>query len=235
MNTMNDKLATLIANELERQGWSARELGRRSGYTGAYISRIIAGEQKGTFDFCAAIAPHLGKTPEELFRLVGLLPTEPEPGQNEDKLLAGFRQLSPQQQQFLIDSMRGLQGRLPEPPAIRESLQPYEPSPIPAVPDDEDIMDLFKHLDPYHQGIVYNFARYQFTEQQNSSNSSGVRQRAKELDETINLIDLLLNDHAANPRKRELIITYLVNLFATRWGGEIPEGLKRLLPSETSH
>lgn len=213
---MNSKLSTLIATELEKRGWSARELGRRSGFTGAYISRIIAGDQKGTFDFCAAIAPHLDKTPEELFRLVGLLPPRPEQGQNEDKLLATFRQLSSQQQQFLLDSARGLQGRPAEPLRIVDTRTTYNAIPDLFRPDLEDIIEITRQLDQVELQNVFDFARFRLIEQHQRRNSSGSRQASEEKKSEsrrdTGLIDLRLWVESATPEERKDLADLLAGL-----------------------
>lgn len=64
------------------------------------VSNVISGNRTITFDFCAAIAKPLGKTPEEVFRLAGLLP--PLPAQVESvRGLAG-------EEKELIAIWRGL-------------------------------------------------------------------------------------------------------------------------------
>ena len=63
-----------LNDELNTRGWSQNELGRRAKITGAAVSLVASGKQAPTWDFCKAIAKPLGKRPEELFRLAGLLP-----------------------------------------------------------------------------------------------------------------------------------------------------------------
>lgn len=195
VHSMSDKLRTWLNDELLDRGWSARELGRRSGYTGAYISRILAGEQKGTFDFCAAIAPHLDKTPGELFRLVGLLPSEPEQGISEDKLLQMYRQLQPLQQQFLIEASKGLRGVV-----ARQDAAPLPE--IPEAPDPEDLMDLFVRLDQVRKREVYNFTRWVLAQQEYPLNSSYKLSEAKKKEwlQAVEHIDLLLAVEEADPQ-----------------------------------
>ena len=61
-----------MANELTNRGWSQRELGRQAGVSGAMVSEVVNGRPAG-WDFCAAIAKPLDKTPLEMFQLAGLL------------------------------------------------------------------------------------------------------------------------------------------------------------------
>lgn len=71
---MSDKLIFWLVKELERRGWSQRELARRADLSPTSVSAVIAGQRDPTWDFCAAIAKPLEKSPLELFRLAGLLP-----------------------------------------------------------------------------------------------------------------------------------------------------------------
>lgn len=77
MNFMSDKLTTWLVKELEQRGWSQRELARRAELSATSISAVIAGQREPTFDFCAAIAKPLGKSPIEMFRLAELIPPDP--------------------------------------------------------------------------------------------------------------------------------------------------------------
>ena len=63
-----------LIGELNTRGWSQRELARRADLTSTTVSDVVNGKRKPTYEFCAAIAKPLGKRPEELFRLAGLLP-----------------------------------------------------------------------------------------------------------------------------------------------------------------
>ena len=64
-----------LNDELNTRGWSQAELARRSpGVSRPLVNLVAAGKQPPSYEFCAAIAKPLGKRPEELFRLAGLLP-----------------------------------------------------------------------------------------------------------------------------------------------------------------
>ncbi|MCL4295723.1 MAG: helix-turn-helix domain-containing protein [Anaerolineae bacterium] len=218
---MDNKLSTWIVEQLRDRGWSHRELGRRAGVSGAAVSRVISGEQNPGWDFCAGVAKALGEPPERLFRLAGLLPPEPNPAQEEGKLVAAYRQLSSQKQQFLLESVRGLQGRPAGPPAIRESPAPYELPPIPPVPDDEHIMELFKALESFRQRFVYDFARWQLKEQLNPLNSSSERQRKlQEWQENVDLINLMTAVDDATPQDRDGFIAFLQARYESKSGAE---------------
>lgn len=72
--TLMNRFIEWLNEELNRRGWSQNELGRRSGMSGANVSLVTSGKQKITFDFVAAVAKALGKRPEPLFRMAGLIP-----------------------------------------------------------------------------------------------------------------------------------------------------------------
>lgn len=72
------------------------------------ISMIFSEQSKPGWDFCLAIANALGEPPEKVFRLAGLLPRV---AGNEDEQIAKelmeiFRNLSPQDQQDVLDFAR---------------------------------------------------------------------------------------------------------------------------------
>ena len=115
VQTVSDKLSTWLNYECRSRGWSHRQLGDRSGISGAMISRVIAGKQSAGWDFCKAMADTLGKDPVEVFRMAGLLPEESH-GEDEPALLHHYRQLSPPNQRAALAMLRGLAGQ-PSPPA----------------------------------------------------------------------------------------------------------------------
>lgn len=115
VQTVSDKLSTWLNYECRSRGWSHRQLGDRSGISGAMISRVIAEKQSAGWDFCKAMADTLGKDPVEVFRMAGLLPEESH-GEDEPALLHHYRQLSPGNQLAALAMLRGLAGQ-PSPPA----------------------------------------------------------------------------------------------------------------------
>lgn len=76
---MENKLITWLDKELNDRGWSQRQLAKKAKLSNTTVSDVLGGQRNITFDFCAAIAGPLGKQPEELFRLAGLLPAKPAP------------------------------------------------------------------------------------------------------------------------------------------------------------
>lgn len=69
-----NKLSTWLISELKHRGWSQRELGRRAETSHTTISEVISGQRAPTYDFCAAIATPLERSPIEMFQLAGLIP-----------------------------------------------------------------------------------------------------------------------------------------------------------------
>lgn len=86
VHRMNTKLSDFINEELTQRGWSQRELARKAGISHTSISEVIAGNRNPGWDFCAAIAAPLDKTPLEVFQLAGLLPA----GGNIDQARAEY-------------------------------------------------------------------------------------------------------------------------------------------------
>lgn len=207
MNTMNDKLSTWLAKELSERGWSARELGRRSGFTGAYISRIIAGEQKGSYDFCAAIASPLGKTPEEVFRLVGLLPPKAETQTETETETETDERAMIRQIYHAVMKSRSAGQKGENPPSL-----PDEPS-----PKLEDIIEIVQHFDELELRLVYDYVNWRRWEQQRRRSSDGERKPSDEVKQeewrrAFEHIDLLLAVDEANPQVREAVIRHLQDI-----------------------
>lgn len=109
-------MAKWINDELERRGWSQRELGRRADISNTTISKVASGEIDATWDFCAAVGRAFGERPEVVFRLAGLLP--PPHGQMDDlsqdeaEIVQAYRALPVSHRQTAIDIVRGLADRL---------------------------------------------------------------------------------------------------------------------------
>lgn len=66
-------LRDYIQDELQRRGWSIRELARRARLSHGTVSNLLAGKSEPTPDTLTAIARALGEPPEKLFRMAGLL------------------------------------------------------------------------------------------------------------------------------------------------------------------
>ncbi len=106
------ELATWLSAELERRGWSIRELARRADISHASISSVISGQYSPSWDFCASIAPALDRQVEDVFRLAGLLPSLPSPVAEEQEAVAILRELSAGELATVMRMLRGLAGQL---------------------------------------------------------------------------------------------------------------------------
>ena len=53
-------LARVLKAELERRGWSARELGRRAGISGQYAANLLAGDKEPSASVLVQLADALG-------------------------------------------------------------------------------------------------------------------------------------------------------------------------------
>jgi transcriptional regulator with XRE-family HTH domain len=217
---MENDFFTWITEETEKRGWGYSELGRKAGLSPATLSLVLSGQRKVSLSFCKGIAKAFGEPPEKILRLAGLLPPEPAPAKNEDQFLAVFRLLTAQQQNFLLDSARGLQGQ-PRPSngsvtIIRDRSEPYA-VPIQdnaAVPTDEEIMDALVLLDEAERIFVFDYIQWRLFEQAQRRNSSGKRRRTDEQkqaewQQAIKHIDLLTAVDEAPAEWRQVIIQRL--------------------------
>jgi len=73
-NMTNTQFADWLILEVEKRGWSYRELGRRAELSASTISKVITGASLAGKDFCTGVARALGFPPELVFRKAGLLP-----------------------------------------------------------------------------------------------------------------------------------------------------------------
>jgi transcriptional regulator with XRE-family HTH domain len=134
---MATKLSTWLANEIETRGWSIRELARRAGVSHTTVADVISQQRIPTWDFCAAIAGALDKSPEDIFRLAGLLPPIPPAVEEEREAIGILRALSPELRAAVMNMLRSLRpdtSAAPSAPIVDET---------PSQEDDGE------HPDPY--------------------------------------------------------------------------------------
>lgn len=74
-----DKFFDWLNIELDKRGWSYRELGRRAGFSSGTVSMVVNGKNKISWEFCTGIALAFKMPAEQVFRLAGLLPLLPAP------------------------------------------------------------------------------------------------------------------------------------------------------------
>jgi transcriptional regulator with XRE-family HTH domain len=135
---MATKLSTWLANEIETRGWSIRELSRRAGISHTTVADVISQQRIPTWDFCAAIAGALDKSPEDVFRLAGLLPPLPPAVKEEREAIGLLRNLSPDLRAAALRMLRSLQPETAPPPSapvIAESQEPYQKGDLSLAPD----------------------------------------------------------------------------------------------------
>jgi transcriptional regulator with XRE-family HTH domain len=99
---MNDELVTYLTEEMERRGWSARELARRAGVSHTLISSTLAGTHTPGLKFCAGVARALDVAPETILRMAGKIPQRTTRKQLVDEILYYFDQMDEAEQLRLI-------------------------------------------------------------------------------------------------------------------------------------
>lgn len=95
---MSNHLSRWLADELNKRGWSQRELSRQANISQAQISKVLSGEEPGQL-FYIAVGKALGYTPASLKRLNedGTPPTAYQAMKFEE-LEEVVRELDPDQQ-----------------------------------------------------------------------------------------------------------------------------------------
>lgn len=117
------KLSDFLYEELERRGWSKRELARRAGVSNTQVTDVMNERTNPGADFCIAIARALGESPEAIMRLAEILPPLPSAVAKEREVISLFHRLDEHKQQSAIAMMSGLAGQ-PAPPAPESEPDP---------------------------------------------------------------------------------------------------------------
>jgi transcriptional regulator with XRE-family HTH domain len=102
-----------LQEQLDLHNWTASDLAERAGVGPSTITRILTGERKAGPDVCTKIAQALSEDPDKVFRLAGILPekgSNEASGRNEfeEELLYWNRQLPEDQQEFILETVKGL-------------------------------------------------------------------------------------------------------------------------------
>lgn len=66
-------IITWLAHEQDKRGWDAAELAKQADLTPAVVAKVLASQQPSDFEFCYGVAQALGKQPERLLNMAGLL------------------------------------------------------------------------------------------------------------------------------------------------------------------
>lgn len=115
---MQNEFIAWLSSQLEERGWSIRELARRANSSPSTIASIANGSRKPGADACAAIAKALDVSPDDVFRLAGILPPSVASEQLSGLDLAIYRELEPVDDDFketvlaIIKDLKVLYGHL---------------------------------------------------------------------------------------------------------------------------
>lgn len=119
--------------------------------------------------------------PVQVFRIAGLLPPEPSPAPGEQDVLNAYRAMSDGERRTLLAMLRGFAGQ-PAPVSHLPNGAPSLP-PDQTAPGPEDVAELAQRLDEYGLRQLYDFARWQLSEQGQRRDSSSKRPAAESDDE----------------------------------------------------
>lgn len=107
---MSESLRVWVSQELNRRGWSYRELGRQADVSNALVSRTMTGDVSPSADFCIKVAKALKVSPEMLLRLAEILPPAQPATPADDATLQEImelaRNLSPDRRQQVLEYIR---------------------------------------------------------------------------------------------------------------------------------
>ena len=99
---MQNNLSTFMNEELNKRGWSQRELARRSGLSPTSISEVMSGKRGPGKRFCRAIANALQVPTERIFQEAGII-TPPPDTSLFNELINVAKNLSEENQQKLVE------------------------------------------------------------------------------------------------------------------------------------
>lgn len=109
---MSEALRLWLSQELDRRGWSHRELARQTGFSQSFVSKTLSGERSISVKFCTKAAEALGESPDTLLRLAGILPPSSPASPSDNPLLQEIvelaRNLPPKQLKELLRYTRYL-------------------------------------------------------------------------------------------------------------------------------
>lgn len=78
MRSMRSELIDVLQAWLDEKGWNQAELARRTNRTTGAISLVFTGQRRASAELLIDIATAMGKPPERVLRIAGLLPPKPE-------------------------------------------------------------------------------------------------------------------------------------------------------------
>lgn len=206
-----------LNERLEQLGMSQAELAREVNVSPATISRLLSGETQPRDQVITDIAKAINESPEKIFRMLGRLPSAPMTEQIEQDLIYNFRSLSTLHKQFILDILRGLQGK----PSNGLVIQPLPAVEGPAINKNEKIVqepgaiiEALEQLDDFERGLVYDYIQWRLWEQQHRRDSDGERKQAMRegVRHSISQIDLYLGVGDLSPQERQRLIADLQRL-----------------------
>lgn len=112
MNTkdVNSPFQPWLAKEMDKRGWDAAELARRSGVNQSAIGQVISEKRALGAKLASAIAKALDMPESIVFQLAGLTQQEEGgPTLTENELMYIFRTLDDEDQKLLMSQARAIQ------------------------------------------------------------------------------------------------------------------------------
>lgn len=97
-----------LIRELNERGWSNSELARRAGVVPSTVSMILSGQKRPGLEFCVGVARALRMPPEVVLRRAGLLPSLPDPVEEEQEAVGILRGLTDSARRTVMQMLRGV-------------------------------------------------------------------------------------------------------------------------------
>jgi transcriptional regulator with XRE-family HTH domain len=99
---MTNDLIGWIEQERERRNWSINELARQAGLSPGTVADVLNQRTNPGLQFCTEIARALNVPPENILRLAGLLPPQPEETATINEFIHLLNQLPAEEQKELL-------------------------------------------------------------------------------------------------------------------------------------
>jgi transcriptional regulator with XRE-family HTH domain len=119
MDTMESDLSEWILAEIDKRGWSLRQLARRAELSHSVVASVANGTSNAGLEVCMGLARAMHTPLEEIFRLAGILPPRRTISEShaayrindEARLLDLYRELPENDKGLVIDLVERLTGR----------------------------------------------------------------------------------------------------------------------------
>jgi transcriptional regulator with XRE-family HTH domain len=123
---VDNDLVAWLNRELDRRGWSQRELARRAELSHTTVSQVLAYQRQPSWDFCAYVASALEVDVDEVFALAGLRPAPPRRVPEEEEAARLLRHFPARVREVVMTMLQALAREAGRPAGVYEEKPGYD-------------------------------------------------------------------------------------------------------------